>query len=274
MANGRSAPQRGLRFSSAGILPQTGALVCLSDLTWPAVAALSKDIPVVLPIAALEQHGRHLPLFTDSLLLGEVVRRTSERLASQVLFAPLTWLGNSDHHLDFPGTLSAPPRVYLDLLNGLAENVLRHGFRRVVFLNGHGGNDVPARQAVFELRQRHREPGLLFLCATYWGLGSGPVTGFAQSEMGHACEWETSMMLRLAPELVGDYRAADPIEPGTAFAPAGRGWITRERSDVGHIGQPQQADPNKGEILFTRFTEDVTAFLQRVIAWDGTSWDG
>ena len=91
------------------------------------------------------------------------------------MFAPLTWLGNSDHHLDFAGTLSAAPRVYLDLLNGLAENFLQHGFRRIVFVNGHGGNDVPGRQAIFELRQRHRDrDDVLFLFATYWSLGARP----------------------------------------------------------------------------------------------------
>src|SRR5687767_5468326 len=97
----------------------------LTDLRSPDVRALDKNTPVVIPIAALEQHGQHLPLFTDSMLLGEIVRRTSQRLKSRVLFAPLMWLGNSDHHLDFAGTLSSPPRVYLDLLCGLMENVLQ-----------------------------------------------------------------------------------------------------------------------------------------------------
>src|SRR6266702_851622 len=162
----------------------------LTDLSWPKVQALSKDTPVVFPVAALEQHGGHLPLFTDSLLLGEVIRRVAETVDDRILFAPLLWLGNSDHHLDFPGTLSAPPRVYLDLLNGLAENFLQHGFRRIVFINGHGGNDVPGRQAVFELRQRHRQRmDLLFLFATYWALGAAPAEvnpAFVQREMGHA----------------------------------------------------------------------------------------
>src|SRR3954447_25692431 len=103
-------------------------------MTWPQVAALSKDTPVVVPVAALEQHGRHMPLFTDSMLLGEVVRRVEPAYDGRVLFAPLQWLGNSDHHLDFAGTLSAAPRLYLDLLAGLLENFLAHGFRRLVIL--------------------------------------------------------------------------------------------------------------------------------------------
>ena len=128
----------------------------LQDMSWPAVAALSKDVPVVVPIAAVEQHGRHMPVFTDSMLLGEVVERASEELGDRVLWTPLFWLGNSHHHMDFAGTLSASPRTYLDVLGDLLDNLIAHGFRRLVLLNGHGGNIVPAQQVVFETRQRYR----------------------------------------------------------------------------------------------------------------------
>jgi creatinine amidohydrolase len=249
----------------------------LTDLNWPAIAALSKDTPVVLPVAALEQHGRHLPVFTDSLLLGEIVRRAAERLGDRVLFAPLFWLGNSDHHLDFPGTVSAPPRAYLDLLNGLMENFIQHGFRRLVFINGHGGNDVPGRQAVFEVRQRQRQRrDLLLLFATYWELGARPwetEPRLQQRHMGHACEWETSMILRLAPKLVGPLDQLDPVSMGHNLEPAARGWITKDRSAPGHIGDPRAATAEKGEVLFHAFGADVTALLERVLRWDGQSWN-
>lgn len=249
----------------------------LTDLTWPKVQALSKDTPVVIPIAALEQHGHHLPLFTDSLLLGEIVRRVAEKFHERILFAPLTWLGNSDHHLDFAGTLSAPPRVYIDLLNGLAENFIQHGFKRIVFLNGHGGNDVPGRQAIFEVRQRHRRRSdLLLLCATYWNLASDAhsrVPGLVQSHMAHACEWETSMILRLAPHLVGDFAQLPAVPAGNAFDPAARGWITNDRTVPGHLGDPGAATPEKGEALFQAFTSGAVTLLERVLAWDGKSWN-
>jgi creatinine amidohydrolase len=250
----------------------------LVELTWKQIQALDRDTPVVFPIAAIEQHGHHLPVWTDSLLLGEIVKRVSERLPTQVLFAPLMWLGNSHHHLDFQGTLSAAPRTYLDLLVGLADNMLHHGFRRIVFLNGHGGNDVPGRQAIFELRQTYRQrEDLLLLMGTYWSLGTSESTSaisFQQTEMGHACEWETSMVMRIAPHLVGDYQSADPIPHGRGFEPGNRGWVTQDRSDIGHIGWPQQASIQKGEALFDRFSNDVTRWLERVINWDGSSWDG
>lgn len=249
----------------------------LQDMSWPSVAsAASRDLPVVAPIAAVEQHGVHLPVFTDSMLLGEVVRRASESLGDRVVWAPLMWLGNSHHHMDFAGTLSASPRTYLDMLASLVEDLLAHGFRRIVLFNGHGGNITPANQAVFEARQRHRRRSdLLLLSATYWLLGEQPVDmgpEFVQKSMGHACEWETSMMLKLAPELVADLEPIEPVAMGDAFAGSSRGWTTKDRSKAGHIGDPRRATAEKGEALFRRFAAGATAFLEQVIAWDGSSW--
>ena len=250
----------------------------LIDMTAPEVRSLAKETPVVIPVAALEQHGGHLPVFTDSVLLGEIVRRVSERFASSALFAPLLWLGNSHHHLDFSGTLSASPRTYLDLLRDLAENFIQQGFRRIFFINGHGGNDVPGRQATFELRQKYRDRAdLLLIFGTYWLLGAKPRENDAalvQEEMGHACEWETSMILRLRPDLVKEWRNLPPVEFGNAFSPAHRAWVMQDRSEPGHIGQPAQASAEKGERLFQIFAEDASALLRRVIAWDGKSWNG
>lgn len=250
----------------------------LSDLTWPAVSALSRDTPVVFPIAALEQHGRHMPVFTDSLLTSELIRRTEARIGDRVLFAPLTWLGNSHHHMDFPGTLSAEPRAYVDLLNGLLENFIAHGFKRLVFINGHGGNDIPGKQSVFETRQKHRDrKDLLLLFATYWNLGAEPWNrdpSIQQRIMGHACEWETSMVLRIRPELVVNHTKTTDVPFGNPFEPASRGWTMPDRSEPGHVGDPRSATAEKGEALFSCFADEVVKLLERVIAWDGRSWEG
>jgi creatinine amidohydrolase len=249
----------------------------LTDLKWTDVAALSRDVPVVIPVAALEQHGHHMPLFTDSLLLGEVVRRATAAVEDRVLFTPLLWLGNSEHHLDFPGTMTAAPRTYLDALRDMAENFLFHGFKRIVFVNGHGGNNVPGMQATFELRQKHRaQNNLLLLWACYWDLAKPAANAapFVQQRMGHACEWETSMMLRLAPHLVGDLSKVQTVDWGSPFDPGVRAWITKDRTAPGHIGHPQHATSEKGEILFQTFAGGMVKLLERVIAWDGKSWSG
>ncbi|MBS0207848.1 MAG: creatininase family protein [Planctomycetes bacterium] len=248
----------------------------LAEMTWPAVKARAPDTPVIIPVAALEQHGHHMPLFTDSLLLGEVVRRAHEPLAERAIFAPLQWLGNSDHHLDYAGTLSAPPRLYLDLLNGLLENLIHHGFRRLLIVNGHGGNTIPGQQAVFETRQRHRgRSDLLLLFATYWSLGGKPAEvnpNLQQQSMGHACEWETSMMLRIRPDLVGPLDRLEAVSRDFSFEPAYHGWVTQDRSVPGHMGDPRHATAEKGETLFQVFAADLVKMVERMLAWDGRSW--
>lgn len=249
----------------------------LANLTWPDVDSLDRNTPVIIPVAALEQHGRHMPVFTDSMLLGEIVRRAHQQVRDQTLLVPLMWLGNSHHHMDFPGTVSAQPRVWIDLLSGLVDNFVTHGFRRIVVINGHGGNDVPGRQATFEIRQRYRDRrDLLLLFATYWSMANpaASIPDLRQGEMGHACEWETSMILRLTPELVKNHQDVSEVEFGNPFLPAQRAWIMPDRSEPGHIGDPASATPEKGEQLLQLFADGFTQFIQRVTRWNGTSWDG
>ncbi|MCA9170236.1 MAG: creatininase family protein [Planctomycetales bacterium] len=248
----------------------------LSEMKWTEVNQASRTTPIVIPIAALEQHGHHLPVFTDSMLLNEIVHRAEPTVHDRVIFAPLMWLGNSEHHLDFAGTMSASPRTYLDLLQDMVENFLFHGFRRIVLLNGHGGNMVPAQQALFELRQRRRtQTDMLLLSVTYWscrdtsGNESFP---FVQTEMGHACEWETSMIMRIRPDLVGPTTALPDVPFGDGFAPAHRAWVTSDRTELGHIGSPAQATAEKGELLLQQFTRGVVQLLERIVTWDGQPW--
>jgi creatinine amidohydrolase len=244
-----------------------------ADLTWPEIQKLAPDTPVVFPVAAIEQHGHHLPVATDSMLLGEVVRRLTISNGQQVLFAPLQWLGNSDHHMDFAGTLSARPRTYLDLINESIDTALSHGFRRILFLNGHGGNIVPGKQAVFEARQRYRHRNdLLLLFATYWDFARPWETraDLVQRSMGHACEWETSMILRIAPQLVKDISGLQTVPVEFGFEPAYRGWTTKDRTVPGHMGSPQHASADKGEHLFAQFAQGASEFLSTVAAWDGS----
>ncbi len=243
----------------------------LVDLPWPRVAALAEESTLVFPVAAVEQHGHHLPINTDSALLAEVVKRAQPLVAGKtVLFAPLQWLGNSDHHLDFAGTLSLDPRGYIDLLCRLLDNAIHHGFRRVVLLNGHGGNDVPGRQAVFETRQKHRlRNDLLLLFTTYWDHAKPGASSpdLVQRSMGHACEWETSMMLAINPALVGPFQGLADISMGYEFEPSYRGWTTDDRSSVGHMGEPRHASAAKGEHLLRCYSAGVAAFLSKVAAW-------
>jgi creatinine amidohydrolase len=250
----------------------------LSELTWQDVDQLDRDTPVIIPVAALEQHGPHMPVFTDSMLLDAIINQAHPSFKDNALLLPLTWLGNSHHHLDFPGTVSAEPRLWIDLLLGLVDNFISHGFRRIVVVNGHGGNDVPGRQAMFEVRQKYRErKDLLLLFATYWNLVESPqqsISDLEQNEMGHACEWETSMILHLRPDLVKNHTETPDVAFGNSFQPAQRAWTMPDRSQAGHIGLPAKASAQKGKELLGLFSQGVADLIQRVIRWNGQSWEG
>jgi creatinine amidohydrolase len=113
------------------------------------------------------------------------------------------------------------------------------------------------------------------LSLTYWDAAAGPVPGLGQKQMGHACEWETSMILRLRPDLVvGDLATVPAVPFGKGFAPGYRAWTMPDRSEPGHIGDPSAATAEKGEALFRHFAGGVAAYLERVAGWDGTGWDG
>ena len=247
----------------------------LTDLPWTALRNLTPHTPIVFPVAAIEQHGHHLPVATDSMLLAEVVKRAQPLTKNRILFAPLQWLGNSDHHLNFAGTLTADPRTYIDLLKRLMDNAINHGFQRIVFLNGHGGNDIPGRQAIFENRQTYRSGNdLLLLFTTYWDHATPWTTrpDLVQRSMGHACEWETSMIQAIHPELVGPTDTLEDVPVAFGFEPAYRGWITDNRTRAGHMGKPRYASPEKGEHLLNAYANGVSDFLLKVADWDGHSW--
>src|SRR3954451_14073313 len=115
-----------------------------AEMTAPEIRGASRESTlVVAPIAACEQHSRHLPVFTDSILVGAVADGVERNLPERVLLLPVQWLGASDHHLPFGGTLTATLPTYEQMLVELLTPLLDGGFRRLMLLNGHGGNIDP-----------------------------------------------------------------------------------------------------------------------------------
>ena len=112
----------------------------LAELTWQDAGALDREVVVLIPTGSLEQHGPHLPLFTDSILATAAAEAIEARLSDKVLLTPTAWLGCSGHHLPFSGSLSASFEGYEDTLIQIVESMIPHGFIKFLFINGHGGN--------------------------------------------------------------------------------------------------------------------------------------
>ena len=240
------------------------------EMTFPQLRQVPRDATVIVaPIAACEQHSRHLPTFTDTILVTGVAEGVEQRMPREVLLLPTLWLGASSHHLRFGATLSAEVDTHVTMLCDLLVPLLEDGHQRVLLLNGHGGNIDTMHVALRRLQPRYRDRHLTG--ASYWELAEKEIAALAdgpRKSMGHACEFETSMVLALRPELV---RRDEIKDDPPRDEPALRGLFTaedmRQRTDHGAVGYPERATAEKGRAFLTaaiqRTAEVVEALLRR-----------
>ena len=244
-------------------------------LNWKQVEALPKDSTLlVLPTAAIEQHGHHLPLATDTLINNLLLGKALEKLPVElpVYALPPICYGKSNEHIGFPGTLSVSAATFMSVVRDLGPSLAASGFKKVVLYNTHGGNsslvDVMARdlRAEFGLR-------------TFALYGSGGISfeGVSEQEKSygfHAGEIETAFLLSAVPELV-DTEAytvnyiAEVDKPALLRpenAPATFAWLTRDIAASGVMGDPRPATAENGERWVdqaaTRIAEALQAMAQ------------
>ncbi len=249
------------------------------ELTSSQIPELANKV-VVLPIGSLEQHGHHLPMLTDSLIGGEIVRRAQAELGDEALFLPMLWVGSSDHHFGLPGVISAGSDTYTQLLIDIIESLITHGFRRILLLNSHGGNGGPASNAINQVQIRHPNLPDLWLALASWFAVAGEqiaqIASLQQKHVTHACELETSMILYLRPELVKMEAARGASFPfDSAFWSADSSGASRitvartlpQASRSGALGHPELATPEKGAELFEVATREVVALIREFAGW-------
>ena len=216
---------------------------------------------MVVPTGAVEQHGPHLPLDTDAFLCAEVAEAAAARATERgpVLVTPTACLGSSEHHMSFPGTITLRPQTFRDTVADISGSLTRHGFRRQVFVNGHGGNSA---LLAAQVQQLGFEAPLHVLAVDYWTLARPVIAEVRESPpggMAHACEFETSLMLYLRPDSVRrDRIRREIVKPRYAaerfdlFEGGGLAahWKTSELSVSGVMGAPDLATAEKGRRLF------------------------
>ena len=240
-----------------------------AEMTAPEIHCLSRDDAlVVAPIAACEQHSRHLPVFTDSILVGAVADGVERNLPGRVLLLPVLWMGASEHHLHFGGTLTASLSTYELMLIELLTPLLRDGFRRVMLLNGHGGNIDPLRVALRRLDTVF--PTAVLTGAAYWEIAEAEIGALCtgpRKTMGHACEIETSLIMALSPDLVRKDKIKDDPDT-TPSSTSGLFWARdfARRTDHGTVGHPEQADAEKGRKMLDAIVAKVTGAVEAALA--------
>lgn len=240
----------------------------LWELRSAEAGALGADVVAVIPIGAVEQHAAHLPLGTDSLIAGFVATGLERALPAQVLLLPTVWVGASDHHLAMPGTLSVGTVSIADTVTRMALALAQTtAIRRIVILNGHGGNQPAVRLALEQIGRA--DASVRAFGADYWELMFSVLerAGTPHTEgMGHADVIETSILLAERPDLVRpDLATADGYDDGMP-----RGVYTTlgipERTRGGGVGDPSDASAERGRMYLdaaVRGARELIEFAQR-----------
>ena len=175
----------------------------LANLSWPEVDAIRDEVEAVLiPVGSNEQHGPNLALSMDITGATQFCYRASAAAYPKLLVAPSMPWGVSHHHMNFPGTITLSSDTFIQILVEVIASLQQHGFQRFMIVNGHGGNIAPLGDAVVRI-QEELSPAFI---------GSGLYLYFADAGLdkeygiegivGHACEWETSVAMYMAPEIV------------------------------------------------------------------------
>jgi creatinine amidohydrolase len=250
------------------------------DLTSLDLGRIAPQTIALLPIAALEQHGCHLPVITDTALVTEIVQRAESALSETVALLPTMWAGSSHHHKGFPGTMSIRSETYIRMLEDLIECLIDSGFKKIAIINGHGGNVTPMAEALYRISLKYQEHDAPWVVATsYWRLGAEQLASQAFMEtpkLTHACEYETSMMLGLRADWVRMERAVGdlPTRKSAYYDPLGyrTPLVTvsetfSQLTDSGALGSPEKAAPDKGLRLFEVYSATLIAFLTEFSTW-------
>ena len=231
----------------------------------------------VLPVAAVEQHGPHLPLATDALINAGIVTATLAEIGTDatVLVLPPLSVGESVEHCDFPGTLSIDAEHLLPAWLDIGRSVARSGVRKLVIFNTHGGQRAIVDLAAMRLRV---ECSLLVVRANYFSFGA-PADLFEADEWAHGLhggEVETSLMLHLHPDLVRTEALRDFTSLAGQLAaknewfgvekPIGFGWKSQDLNPAGVVGNAARADADRGERYLDYLAKTFVVLLGEVAA--------
>src|ERR1700735_3275071 len=258
------------------------AMADITEVEWRRMRAdqlrelAQQDAIVILPVASLEQHGPHLPVEVDSRLGEEVATRTARKTAARgqaVVVLPVLWTGLSEHHMSFSGTVTLDFPVFSALVEGVVRSVLRDGFKRIVLLNAHGGNENALRTITDDLTPKLGVPIVQF---TYWYAAAVAIAKILETQGGllAACEGETSMLMAVRPELVAEDRIplAKSNTTGDIAAGVYRWRSIGSRSASGVIGNPEAAPREKGGGLVDAILTPVPDKFCDKDLWD-LPWD-
>ncbi|WP_242206418.1 creatininase family protein [Aestuariivivens insulae] len=248
------------------------------QLTTLELSKVARNIPVILTMAATEQHGKHLPLATDRLIGEHFANELHKVIPSKVLVLPSISIGCSSHHMDFSGTLTISHDTFIRQVEDIVRSVMQHGFKNIILLNSHGGNQAVGQVLVEKLG--YENPTTNIIMVNWWKLASNALFALNESGkggVGHAGEFETSLMLLIAPHLVH----ADNIEKGKhtdTFSWSEGDMLrgakvsyyrsTKEMTTNGVFGSPEYGSIEKGKHISKWVVDDLKKIIDDILVME------
>jgi creatinine amidohydrolase len=233
---------------------------------------LSRKTVCVLPVGAIEQHGPHLPVATDRIIAEAITERLDAACENKLLLMPSLGVTCSEHHMAFPGTLSIDHELFLAMILEEVRSASRHGYRRFFLLNAHGGNIAIGGVVAEQAAARFAECDVVF--ATWFRVAAEKLRPLAEGSfpaVGHACEFETSLIMAVRPDLVRRHAIVDDgIAPASALlradlltsGPAARALPFEKMTKSGVFGKPSLASPEKGRAILDLVVPAIKELLQ------------
>ncbi|MDJ1180936.1 creatininase family protein [Roseofilum sp. BLCC_M91] len=252
-------------------------------LTWTEIRDMpnKENVVIVQPVGAIEQHGPHLPLIVDSAIATGVLGKALELLPEDIpVYAlPTQYYGKSNEHINFPGTLTLSAQTLLAVLKEVGESIYRAGFRKLVFLNAHGGQPEVINIIARDLHIQY--PDLMVFPLFVWRVANASGELLKQQDHPelsiHADMGETSLLLSLLPEQVHMERAVKEYPQGLPGADSSLSlegklpfaWATHELSQSGVFGDPTGATAEIGDRLLDSLAQSWAQVLQDVYDFSG-----
>ena len=252
------------------------------EMTWADIAAAGEAVRrwiAVLPLAAVEQHGPHLPLGVDAYIAEAYLARVRKILpeALPVTFLPVQRVGVSAEHLSYPGTLTLSAATAIKAWTEIGESLARAGLRKLLLVTSHGGNVAAMELVARDLRTRL---GMLAVTVGWhrFGYPEGTFSGEERKHGIHGGDIETSLMLAAMPDAVRAERAAQAT-PATiamarefkwlgAYRPAGFAWMTQDLNATGAVGDATQASAAKGEAALAHGAQAFVELVREMDRFD------
>lgn len=227
-----------------------------NEFTWKEIEALPKDTLLVLPLGSTEQHGERMPLGTDHFLAEAWADRVFPGDSPNVLLLPTLPYGMAWHHTKFPGTISIDASVYTMVLRNILESIARTGFRRILIVNGHGGNHKWIEQAIAETQEvypnlRVANPTVPLVESDEFKQTFEPLFG---EKVVHAGAMEASMIADVFPESLRDVGVVTHVPKDAVWGEgANSPSVWKQKFPMGQKGDQRQADADKGSQI-NKFT--------------------